>query len=79
MRVQGVELPPTSCKGIIKRYEVINMAKFSNGLFVITNIEYDIDDYADVEGVGLCEITYDEVPHVTINGVDYSLDEFMRI
>ena len=55
------------------------MNKFSNGLFVITNIEYDINDYADVEGVGLCEITYDETPYVTINGVDYSLDEFIRI
>ena len=57
--------------------------KFTNGLYTITDIEYGIEDYADVEGVGLCKIEYNpEYPNntkVLINDVYYELDEFMRI
>lgn len=59
------------------------MAKFSNGLFTITGVEYGIDDFAEVEGVGLCPIKYNpEYPNntkVLINDVYYELDEFMRL
>ena len=54
--------------------------KFTNGLYTITNIEYDINDYAIVEDYGEAPIIYDlDNIYVLINDVEYSLDEFIRV
>ena len=59
------------------------MNKFTNGTWTITEIEYGIDDYALVEGVGLCPIDYNpDYPlnaKVLINDIFYELDEFMKV
>ena len=59
------------------------MTKFTNGLFTITGIEYGINDYAIVEDYGKAPIKYDIAnfweASVEINGVDYSLDTFMKV
>lgn len=58
-------------------------SKFTNGLFVITDIEYGINDYAIVEDYGQAPIVFDleepEETYVLINDIEYPLNEFIRV
>ena len=56
---------------------------FSNGLYTVTHLEYGINDYAIVDGVGRCSIVFDldnpSLTYVIINDVRYLINEFMRV